>query len=127
MLKTAESDIKKGVSSRHVMEIQNKPTFKRKDNSWKKKGKAKDNIPIPNQVPKASPAAKAECFHCKKIGHWKRNCKLYLASLKKKGSKGTSASGTLHVYIIDHIFLTNTIINFWVFDTGLVAHIYNSI
>jgi hypothetical protein len=42
------------------MAIQNKPIFKRKGNSWKKKGKAKDKIPMPNQAPKASPAAKAE-------------------------------------------------------------------
>nr|XP_033515017.1 uncharacterized protein LOC108947166 [Nicotiana tomentosiformis]XP_033515018.1 uncharacterized protein LOC108947167 [Nicotiana tomentosiformis] len=25
-----------------------------------------------------------ECFHCKKKGHWKRNCKEYLATLKDK-------------------------------------------
>jgi hypothetical protein len=62
MLKTAESDIKKGAGSSHVMAIQNKPTFKRKGNSWKKKGKAKDKIPMPNQAPKASPATNVECF-----------------------------------------------------------------
>jgi hypothetical protein len=122
-----ESDIKKGVGTSHVMAIQNKPAFKRKGNSWKKKGKAKDKIPMPNQAPKASPAANAECFHCKEIGHWKRNCKLYLASLKNKGSKGTSTSGRLHVYVTDHIFLVDTIINSWVFDTRSVAHICNSI
>jgi hypothetical protein len=54
MLKATESDIKKGAGSNHVMAIQNKPTFKRKGNSWKKKdswkkkGKAKDKIPVPN-------------------------------------------------------------------------------
>jgi hypothetical protein len=37
--------------------------------------------------------------------------------------KGTSTSGTLHVYVTDHIFLADTIINSWVFDTGSVAHI----
>jgi hypothetical protein len=42
MLKTVESDIKKAVGSSQVMAIQNKPTFKRKGNSWKKKDKAKD-------------------------------------------------------------------------------------
>jgi hypothetical protein len=47
--------------------------------------------------------------------------------LKNKGSKGTSTSGTLHVYITDHIFLVDTIINSWVFNTELVAHICNSI
>jgi hypothetical protein len=50
-----------------------------------------------------------------------------LASLKNKGSKGTSTSGTLHVYITDHIFLVDTVINSWVFDTRSVAHICNSI
>jgi hypothetical protein len=110
MLKTTESDIKKGAGSSHVMAIQKKPTFKRKGNSWKKKGKAKDKIPMPNQAPKASPVAKAKCFRCKEIGHWKRNSKLYLASFKNKGSKGTSALGTLHVYVTNHIFLTDTLI-----------------
>jgi hypothetical protein len=117
MLKTTESDIKKGTGNSRVMVIQNKLTFKRKGKSWKKKGKAKDKIPMPNQ----------ECFHCKEIGHWKRNCKLYLASLKNKGSKGTSTSGTLHVYNTNHIFLADTIINSWVFDTRSVALICNSI
>jgi hypothetical protein len=56
-----------------------------------------------------------------------KNCKLDLASLKNKGSNGTSASGTLHVYVTDHIFLAHTIINSWVFDTGSVAHICNLI
>ena len=83
------------------MAVQNKLTFKRKGNSWNKKGKAKDAIPKPNQAPKARPTASAECFHYKELGHWKRNCKLYLASLKIKGSKGTSTSRTLHVYVID--------------------------
>jgi hypothetical protein len=67
MLNTTESDIKKGVGSSHVMAIQNKPTFKRKGNSWKKKGKAKDKIPMPNQAPKASLAANAECLIVRKL------------------------------------------------------------
>jgi hypothetical protein len=45
--------------------------------------------------------------------------------LKNKGSKGTSTSGTLHVYVTDHIFLADTFINSWVFDTESVAHICN--
>ena len=49
MLKTAEVDIKKGAGSSHVMAVQNKPKFKKKGNSWKKKkGKAKDEISKPN-------------------------------------------------------------------------------
>ncbi|XP_066347733.1 uncharacterized protein [Miscanthus floridulus] len=71
MLKIAEDDIKKGVGSSHVMAVQNKPKFKKKGNSWKKKkGKAKDEISKPNPLaPKAGPPADAECFHYHGKGH----------------------------------------------------------
>ncbi|CAD6231891.1 unnamed protein product [Miscanthus lutarioriparius] len=90
MLKIAEADIKKGAGSSHVMAVQNKPKFKKKGNSWKKKkGKAKDEISKPNPpAPKVGPPADAECFHCHGKGHWKRNCKLYLESIKDHDSKG---------------------------------------
>ncbi|XP_066311188.1 uncharacterized protein [Miscanthus floridulus] len=89
MLKTAEADVKKGAGSSHVMAVQNKPKFKKKGNSWKKKkGKAKDEISKPNPpAPKAGPPTDAECFHCHGKGHWKRNCKLYLESIKDSSSK----------------------------------------
>ena len=88
------------------------------------KGKAKVVNPKPNP-PKAKPglAADNECFRCHELGHWKRNCKLYLASLKKDGSKGTSALGTLVVYITEIFLIDSCIINSWVFDTrsGLIT------
>ena len=53
MLKTAESDIKKSTSGGHVMAVQNKPTFKKKGSSWKKKkGKAKVENPKKNLHPR---------------------------------------------------------------------------
>ena len=123
MLKTAESDIKKSTSGGHVMAVQNKPAFKKKGSSWQKKGKAKVVNPKPNPAPKAKsgPAADNECFHCHKKGHWKRNCKLYLASLKNH----SSTSGTLVIHIIE-IFLADSCVNSWIFDTGSVAHICKS-
>jgi hypothetical protein len=71
MLKTAEADIKKGAGSSHVMAMQNKPKFKKRGNSWKKKkGKAKDEISKPTPpAPKARPTAGDECFHCKEKDH----------------------------------------------------------
>jgi hypothetical protein len=129
MLKTAEADIKKGAGTSHVMVVQNKPNFKKKGNAWRKqkgKGKAKGETSKPNPpTPKARPSADEECFHCKGKDHWKRNCKLYLESLKKDGGKGTTVAHTLVVYITD-IFLANSYINSWVFDTGSVAHICNT-
>jgi hypothetical protein len=50
MLKTSVGDIKKSAgSSGNVMAVQNKPNFKKKGKSQKKKGKAKDTISKPNQ------------------------------------------------------------------------------
>jgi hypothetical protein len=70
MLKTTEGDIKKSTnSSGHVMAIQNKPNFKKKGKSQKKKGKAKDAVSKLKQNPKAGPDADAECFYCKEFGH----------------------------------------------------------
>ena len=123
MLKIAESDIKKSTSGGHVMAVQNKPTFKKKGFSWKKKGKAKVANPKPNPTPKAKPgpAADKECFHYHQPGHWKRNYKLYLTSLKNR----SSTSGTFVIHITE-IFLSDSYVNSCVFDTGSVAHICNS-
>nr|GEV87351.1 transcription factor bHLH162-like [Tanacetum cinerariifolium] len=42
------------------------------------------------------------CHHCKEVGHWKRNCLMYLAELMKKkkhtGSASTSAIFTIELF-----------------------------
>ncbi|XP_075096923.1 uncharacterized protein LOC142174716 [Nicotiana tabacum] len=64
-------------------------------NSSKKKGKGKNKPKNKPTAPKGGvtkPKGKTgktdqsdvECFHCKKIGHWKRNCLEYLATLNDK-------------------------------------------
>src|SRR4051812_12658878 len=98
-LKTTESDMKKCAGHSNVMVVQNKPIFKKKGTSWKKKGKAKDTIPKAAPKQKAGPAYDTECFFCHEHGHWKRNCSKYQASLKKSGSKSTSHSCTLVVNV----------------------------
>jgi len=73
MLKTVESDIKKSTGGDPVMAVQNKPTFKKKGSSWKKKKKGKTMVGNPklNPTPKAKPkpAANKEWFHCHQPGH----------------------------------------------------------
>jgi hypothetical protein len=119
MLKTAETDIKKNAPN-HVMMVHKSASFKKKEKSWGKKGKAADVISKPKPSPKTGPSADAECFFCHKSGHWKRNCKLYQASVKKSGSQ--TSTGTLVINVID-VFLADIPDNSWVYDTGSVAHI----
>ena len=78
-----------------------------------------------DKKPKAkteSPAAESECLYCKEKGHWKRNCKKYLAS-KKDGSKTSGPGITINVIEIN---LATSNVSIWVFDTGSVAHICNT-
>ena len=49
MLKTAESDIKKSTGGGHVMAVQNKPTFKKKGSSWKRR-RARLRLRTPSQT-----------------------------------------------------------------------------
>lgn len=91
MLKIAEANFPSKRGS--VLMIGASTSTKRKRN-WKPKNKKKgENKPVP---PKADPKSKGVCFHCNKVGHWKRNCKVYLAELKnKKGNEITASdSGT---------------------------------
>ena len=80
----------------------------------KGKGKSKHNFFKPK--PKVAKAKEGVCFHCNAPGHRKKNCKLYLKELKKKGS-ATSTSG---IFVIEINTSTNSS---WVFATGCGAHI----
>ncbi|GJT88292.1 retrotransposon protein, putative, ty1-copia subclass [Tanacetum coccineum] len=41
------------------------------------------------------PAKDDACHHCKEVGHWKRNCPVYLAELQKKRKQVGSASSSV--------------------------------
>ena len=54
-----------------------------------------------------------------KLGHWKRNCKVYLEE-KKKGTLATTSG----IYVIEINLSTSTS---WVLDTGCATHICNNV
>ncbi|VFQ84389.1 unnamed protein product [Cuscuta campestris] len=59
--------------------------------------------------------AKGKCHHCGKAGHWRRNCKTYLATKKKEGTTISS-----EVYVIE---VNMSISSSWVLDTKCGSHI----
>ncbi|GJV45358.1 retrotransposon protein, putative, ty1-copia subclass [Tanacetum coccineum] len=72
-----------------------------------KMGYAPNNAPFapkpktPPPPKKDNPAKDAICHQCGEIGHWRRNCPVYLAELmkKKKLSNEASTSGALSLYV----------------------------
>nr|GEZ02024.1 hypothetical protein [Tanacetum cinerariifolium] len=82
-----------------VMAIQGGRVQKKPHGKAKGKGEAKGgqySYPSKTKKPqpqkKERPAKEGQCHHCKEVGHWKRNCPIYLAELKKKKSGQMVAS-----------------------------------
>ena len=95
-----------------------------KQNGKGKKGNFNKNVKqvaTPMKKPKARPKPKTECFYCEGNGHWKRNCRKYLAD-KKDGKVNKSI---YDIHVID-VYFTSVNSSPWVFDTGSVAMISNS-
>nr|GEX06510.1 hypothetical protein [Tanacetum cinerariifolium] len=99
-----EKGLPKKSATPQVMAIQvgrihkaNKKSQKAKGKG-KGKGKGKDKSYIPKpKNPKLSakehPTKNDVCYHCKEVGHWKRNYPIYLAELmKNKKQVGTASS-----------------------------------
>ncbi|VFQ88292.1 unnamed protein product [Cuscuta campestris] len=94
MLQTAKESSTKGKGN-YVLLVQGgkgKKKFKMaKKNGPKGKGNTKPKSNSSKLKPKGGVAKDSICHHYGEVGHWKRNCKQYLAT-KKKGE--ASASGT---------------------------------
>ncbi|GJT69961.1 retrotransposon protein, putative, ty1-copia subclass [Tanacetum coccineum] len=96
MLIEYKKGLPKKTETPQVMAIKSGKIQKTNKKSLKDKGKGKANvkgkdkqvyIPKPkNPKPTAKeyPAKDDTCHHCKEVGHWKRNCPVYLAELLKK-------------------------------------------
>ncbi|GJR52307.1 retrovirus-related pol polyprotein from transposon TNT 1-94 [Tanacetum coccineum] len=90
-----EKGLPKKAAKPHVMAIQGGRIQKANKKSLNAKGKVKgigkgiDKSYIlkpenPKSYVKEHPTKDDTCHHCKEVGHWKRNCHVYLAELIKK-------------------------------------------
>nr|GFA24035.1 zinc finger, CCHC-type [Tanacetum cinerariifolium] len=90
-----------------------------------KMGNASNNASFASK-PKTPPPPKKDnpvkdviCHQCGEVGHWKRNCPVYLAELMKKKKLSQRAS-TLGIFTIElYSFLSKS----WIYDTGCGTHI----
>ncbi|GJR13108.1 zinc finger, CCHC-type containing protein [Tanacetum coccineum] len=117
------------IRARRVQKKQkNKPHKAGKGGQGKGKNKmgyAHNNVPFapkpktPPPPKKDNPAKDAICHQCGEVGHWRRNCPVYLTELmkKKKLSQGASASGIFTIEL--YSFPSKS----WIYDTGCGTHI----
>ncbi|GJS67192.1 retrotransposon protein, putative, ty1-copia subclass [Tanacetum coccineum] len=131
MLIEYEKGLPKKAETPQVMMIKGGKIQKANKKSLKVKGKGKANgkgkdkqvyIPKPkNPKPSAKehPAKDDACHHCKEVGHWKRNCPVYLAELLKKKKQVGSASSS-GIFTIELFAFPN---KSWVYDTGCGTNI----
>nr|GFB86838.1 hypothetical protein [Tanacetum cinerariifolium] len=68
-------------------------------------------------------AKEGQCHHYKEVGHWKRNCLIYLAELRNKKSRQMVASTSSGMFMIE---LYDFPKNSWVYDIGCGTHICNT-
>jgi hypothetical protein len=127
MLKTAERNLPKhanpvlniregGVKRAHTTN----PSSRGKGKAQGAKGKGKKPVQTPPPK-KAKSHANDTCLECNQLGHWRRNCPVYLAKLKS-AKVDASTSGGIYVITVN---LFNFQLNSWVFDTGCGTHICN--
>ena len=120
MLKTAEKNIK---TTKDILMVNKGKGMKRIE---KGKGKIKASKSFQKPKPKSKPAPQAKppkegiCYFCNEPSHWKRNCKVYLDDLKKKGSATTSSG----IHIIEVNLSTS---DSWMLDTSFGSHIFTNL
>ncbi|GJU90067.1 retrotransposon protein, putative, ty1-copia subclass, partial [Tanacetum coccineum] len=114
-------NMRKTIDELHDMLIE----YEKAKEKGKANGKGKDKqvyIPKPKNLKpsaKEHPAKDDICHHCKEVGHWKRNCPVYLAELLKKKRQVVTASSS-GIFTIESFSFPN---KSWVYDIGCGIHI----
>ncbi|GKD78744.1 retrotransposon protein, putative, ty1-copia subclass [Tanacetum coccineum] len=126
-----QKGLPKKAETPQVIMIKSGKIQKANKKSLKAKGKGKDNgkgkdkqvyIPKPKSpkpTAKEHPAKDGTCHHYKEVGHWKRNCPIYLAELLKKKKQVCTASSS-GIFTIELFDFPN---KSWVYDTSCGTHI----
>ena len=120
MLKNAEENIQK---TNPVLMVQR--GIKKGKNKGKGKAKPKALHKPSGSAPQAQPKQKPKesestCFHCNKVGHWKKNCVLFKEEQKQNVAKASSSG----IFVIEvNLSISTT----WVLDTGCGSHICSNV
>ena len=117
MLKIVESHIKKEKSPLLLVDkiSKKKSGFKGSKKALNPKGgKMKKGKKVSGQ---------GTCFHCSKAGHWKKNYKLYLATVKVSASDAPKGMYEIHTILS----LSSSNSDSWVLDTACGSHICKSL
>ncbi|GJS12646.1 retrotransposon protein, putative, ty1-copia subclass [Tanacetum coccineum] len=108
MLKLHEESLPKKDANPALHAIRAGRVQKNQKNKFLKTKKKKNRTKLVEEVrlstpKKDNPAKDAICHQCGEVGHWRRNCPVYLTELmkKKKLPQGASASGALSLYVGD--------------------------
>nr|GEV84214.1 hypothetical protein [Tanacetum cinerariifolium] len=121
MLIEYENGLPKKAKTIQVMMIKGVKIQKAKKKLLKTKGKGKANgngndkqvyIPKhknPKPYAKEHPSKDDACHQCKEVGHWKRNCLIYLAELLKKKKQVGSAIVTRYAEFFEKNIITQKV------------------
>ncbi|GJT71333.1 retrotransposon protein, putative, ty1-copia subclass [Tanacetum coccineum] len=121
----------KTIGEIHAMLIEYEKGLPKKAETPQVKGKERIrrfNIPKPkNPKPTAMerPAKDDACHHCKEVGHWKRNCPVYLAELLKKKKQVGSGSSLVH-HLVENGFVQR-FTDFGILVSKNNVHYFNAI
>ncbi|GJS71803.1 retrotransposon protein, putative, ty1-copia subclass [Tanacetum coccineum] len=112
MLKLHEETLPKKDANPALHAIRAGRVQKNQKNKPRKAAKG-GGVKTPPPPKKDNPTKDAICYHCGEIGHWRRNCPVYLTELmkKKKLSQGASTSGIFTIEL--YSFPSKS----WIYDT----------